>query len=253
MKDSGAAKPWSTDPVFHVTYFCNVHREDDKTTKWIRDNWHGNGASPNRHLLAMSVARYVNKPETLHILGYPWRGFDLEYCDRFVQYMMATPRSFSGAYIISTNGNSIPKQQYVAKVLQGIDKSTQVNGAYPFDTLEGTYNYLIKQHGVGSFMAAQILADLKNTPWHPLSHADDWWNWCAHGPGSLKGLTWVWGREKKFTPTEFKRYFPTLHAAVEEAGWEIHAQDLQNCLCEFDKYMRVKNGTGRSKRKYAGI
>jgi hypothetical protein len=29
-------------------------------------------------------------------------------------------------------------------------------------------------------------------------------------------------------------------------------QNLQNCFCEYDKFMRVTNGTGRSKRKYKG-
>ena len=32
-------KPWSDDPIFQSTYFCNVRREDDKVTRWIRMNW----------------------------------------------------------------------------------------------------------------------------------------------------------------------------------------------------------------------
>jgi hypothetical protein len=32
----------------------------------------------------------------------------------------------------------------------------------------------------------------------------------------------------------------------------IHAQDLQNCLCEFDKYERVRLGEGRPRSKYQG-
>jgi hypothetical protein len=30
----------------------------------------------------------------------------------------------------------------------------------------------------------------------------------------------------------------------------LHAQDIQNCLCEFDKYMRVKLGQGTPKQLY---
>ncbi len=29
----------------------------------------------------------------------------------------------------------------------------------------------------------------------------------------------------------------------------LHAQDLQNCLCEFDKWMRVRLGEGKPKRR----
>jgi len=38
-KEAGESPPWSSNPVMQVTYFCNVNREDDKVTKWIRDNW----------------------------------------------------------------------------------------------------------------------------------------------------------------------------------------------------------------------
>ena len=33
----------------------------------------------------------------------------------------------------------------------------------------------------------------------------------------------------------------------------LSMQNLQNCFCEYDKFMRVTEGTGRSKRKYNGM
>ena len=30
----------------------------------------------------------------------------------------------------------------------------------------------------------------------------------------------------------------------------LRAQDLQNCLCEFDKWMRVRLGEGKPKRRF---
>jgi len=35
-KERGDPKPWSEDPVFQQTYFCNVNREYDRVTKFIR-------------------------------------------------------------------------------------------------------------------------------------------------------------------------------------------------------------------------
>lgn len=32
----------------------------------------------------------------------------------------------------------------------------------------------------------------------------------------------------------------------------LDAQDLQNCLCEFDKYERVRMGQGRPRSRYPG-
>ena len=34
-KESGAAKPWTADPILRDWRFTNVRREDDKTTRWI--------------------------------------------------------------------------------------------------------------------------------------------------------------------------------------------------------------------------
>jgi len=32
---------------------------------------------------------------------------------------------------------------------------------------------------------------------------------------------------------------------------DLHMQDFQNCLCEFSKYIRVKEGNGHVRNKYA--
>lgn len=104
--------------------------------------------------------------------------------------------------------------------------------------------------GISTFMAGQVVADLKNTPGHPLQEAPDWWTFALPGPGSIRGMDWVYG--EKIPAGEWKACLDALNVLVSEHGWSICNQDLQNCLCEFDKYMRVKTGTGRSKRKYNG-
>ena len=43
---------------------------------------------------------------------------------------------------------------------------------------------------------------------------------------------------------------PLIHTAGMPS---LHAQDLQNCLCEFDKYERVRLGEGRPKSTYPGV
>lgn len=112
--------------------------------------------------------------------------------------------------------------------------------------------------GLGSFLAAQVVADLKNTVGHPLYFAHDKQTFVAHGPGSLRGLQWFWGDNATINPGNFLNYFRACEDYVKD-NWDtdtmgsiIDSQDLQNCLCEFDKYMRVSTGTGRSKRNYPG-
>jgi hypothetical protein len=50
----------------------------------------------------------------------------------------------------------------------------------------------------------------------------------------------------------FKQLRETIAPDLERIGLgDLHAQDLQNCLCEFDKFMREKNGEGHPKRRFA--
>jgi hypothetical protein len=249
QKEAGAAAPWTEDKTFQEVYFCNVFREDDKVTKGIRELWAiGNGdvadAAAN-----MIMARFVNKLSTLESLQWPWPEFDRPLWD----YTMSKAGAWGGAYIVSTNGRSMPKHEYIGDLLEHLFEHFKHN-PLP-NTLATAHTALMGLQGLGSFMAAQVIADLKNTPLHNLSYAPDWWSWCAHGPGSLRGMSWVWGVDR-VTPKQFLEYMRPLRVLV-DGNLPDHIppfcnQDLQNCLCEFDKYMRVSTGVGRSKRKYAG-
>jgi hypothetical protein len=51
------------------------------------------------------------------------------------------------------------------------------------------HEQLIKFDGLGSFIAAQVIADLKYI--EPFKFAIDWWTFAASGPGSRRGLNRV--------------------------------------------------------------
>jgi hypothetical protein len=247
LKASGAPRPWSPDDVFQTTYFTNVHREDDRVTRWIRGNWN---FDHKNYEFAMVMARIINKPETLEALGFPFH-WDSDTFLETMDYLKESGATVWGnAYIYSTNGKPIEKARHAAGMLTSVHCGLPVQGYRP--TLAAYHGALMRFDGLGSFLAAQVVADLKNTDFHPLAKAEDWWTWAAPGPGSLRGLTWILG--EKVTPSTFTGAIEKVYAAVlpkvmEHVG-RICMQDFQNCLCEFDKYMRVKTGTGRSKRMY---
>ena len=252
-KESGASKPWSDDPVFQEVYFCNVHREHDKVTKWIRTNW-SHPAHPN-FPLAICVARIFNYPPTLTSFGFPdvWdpealRGVLLTREWKGMQ-------TWSGAYLITTHGRKMSKVEYCVEILNAAHAADLSVPLSMCETLEGAQRAIRQLEGFGSFLAAQVVADLKNTEGYHLRDAEDWWEFSAPGPGSLRGLGWFYGRA-----TVPESQYDYLIRGVEEyvtprlnpEVGRLCAQDLQNCLCEFDKYMRVKTGSGRSKRRYEG-
>ncbi len=251
LKEAGLPKPWSMDPVFQSVYFCNVDREHDKVTRWIRENY---DLEAGEALVNMILARLVNKPESLEDLGWPWHRWDISDFSTWRE-VMSQPGAWGSAYIVSTNGRAMPKHEYIAGLLeQAFERFGGGIGANVPPTLSGWHRAIQALPGMGSFMAAQVIADLKNTTGHELANAEDWPTWAAHGPGSLRGLSWFHG--EKITPSTFMEALVSARQWVynREAGLINHLcnQNLQNCFCEFDKYMRVDTGTGRSKRKYDG-
>ena len=231
--------------MFQDTYFTNVHREDDKVTKWVRANY-TYGSLGDSLELGMVAARIFNRPETLQrILGF-LRPYNMKGIHSMLEGMRDDKlQIWGGAYLITTHGRKMPKIDYCVELLQEADmllpyKKMGIN-------CSTYYEYLMIIDGIGSFLSAQIVADLKNTEGHILQQAEDWMTFSAPGPGSLRGLAWY--HDAKITPSDYQG---AIREVARELDWDHCMQDLQNCLCEFDKYCRVRSGQGRSKRNYAG-
>lgn len=263
-KEAGDPAPWSSNPVMQETYFCNINREDDTVTRWIRENWVcpvttgdlGEELPTGETFdFSMIVARIFNLPDCLGELMQPIDGYLKQWLEHavwvFTDRKERKVNIWNGAYIISTNGKKMDKSSYCLMLLKNIAQSPKIT--YNCTTLADAHIELMKVEGLASFLAGQVVADLKNTIGHPLYSAPDKWTFSAHGPGSLRGLTWFFEEDVK--P---KNYQAKIKEAYEILEWELPErildilcmQNLQNCFCEYDKFMRVSNGTGRSKRKY---
>src|SRR3990167_2039864 len=64
-------KPWTTDPILRSYRFCNVYRELDAVTIWLRQTWREPHAEDPMLWFAMVMARFLNNPESLSSVGYP--------------------------------------------------------------------------------------------------------------------------------------------------------------------------------------
>ena len=266
LKESGAPKPWSEDPVFQTTYFCNVRREDDRVTRFIRE-W-ARELEPLHGMFAynMIMARFINHPDTLTELG-PIEWHDPQYItDVLTGKASRGEKVWGNAYVITTHGIPMGKVQYlVENVLGGALRALDAHanrgvGPWYGEDLATACAFLEQLEGLGPFLSAQVVADLKNTPGHPLQRADDWWTFVSPGPGSCRGASWFFYAEPgRVSYANFHAHFKKIrewydfHVQNCDDLPSLCSQDLQNCLCEFDKYMRVSTGTGRSKRNYNGI
>jgi hypothetical protein len=209
-------------------------------------------------VFAMCVARLFNRVETLELIGFPDippHGFE-HWLDRIranVKERRANgDKIWTGAYLVSTNGHSMDKIDYVLdRVLTPIFYNLRPVATN--DTLQTYHHALTQYDGMGSFMAGQVIADLKYTSC--LKNATDWWSWAPIGPGSKRGLNRYFGRnlETSIRPglvlEELRRIQDDV---VRIVGITLPVHDVQNCCCEFDKYVRVKNCEGKPRSLYNG-
>jgi hypothetical protein len=200
----------------------------------------------------MVLARLLNLPETLQDVGFPdvW---DDEYIRNKIKARRDVgARYLNAAYLITTCGVKMDKIDYIVDIASTVQHNTTqyLPGEH---SLECYFGYLRQFKGLGSFLAAQIIADIKNTPHHPLEKAADWWSWAAVGPGSLRGLRNVLTRQD-VTERHFLDLATRLYHTLEEnyfpEGLNICMQDFQNCLCEFSKYWKAYVGIGYPKQRY---
>lgn len=259
-KQAGKPKPWTKDEILQSYRFCNVYRELDTVTIWLRNNWRVPHAENPDLWFAMVVARLINWPESLEEGGFPLPWKPQPWINKLDARKTRGEKVFTGAYMIrGIEAEGATKVRYLAEqVLTPMWKQREAGRKmFHGDSLEDAHNWLMQFYGMGSFLAAQVICDVKYTPM--LFGAKDWWSWAAPGPGSLRGMSRVefGDLNTKYTDAEWKESLATLKHQVDPVIYKarmetLHAQDLQNCLCEFDKYERVRLGEGRPRSLYPG-
>lgn len=249
-------RPKKPDPIISEYRFCNVRRNDDRVTKWIFENFMDPFIASPHLWFALVVARLLNKESTLAQVRDYTLPFDKKLMRARLKKIRLHGPIFNGAYIVSTNGRKMDKVDYIidevlAPLWKKRDKISRV--VAHAGELEEVHKVLMAEQGLGSFMAAQVIADLK--------YADpqrwiDFNDFVASGPGSRRGLNRVMGAlvNSPWKEPDFRVCLRRLQEATNQAlkgvMLPITAQDIQNCLCEFDKYERVRLGEGKPKQKY---
>jgi len=203
----------------------------------------------------MVLARLLNLPDSLQAVGVPLPWNRRHFLEVMVARKRAGQRNFNSAYIVSTCGRVCPKEVYVADLLDPLWRDRASLRPRAGDTLNSWHMTLAQFHGLGSFLAAQVVADMKYVL--PLNGASDWHTFAASGPGSRRGLSRGLGQRVDLPWTEdaWRLELARLREWLNNRlRWDelLHAQDAQNCLCEFDKYERTRLGEGRPKRRFDG-
>lgn len=258
-KEAGLPKPWTQNVVLQTTRFCNCRRVDDKVSRWLLSNWYTKTAVTHP-LAAAGLARLINWPDTLEVLLHDAWEWDMEAAMLALRlYRDDRNKVFTGVYII--NGTGAKGRDKIFVVCRQVNTFYMHPELLDPKSMESTWRNLMRVPGIGTFIAGQMTADLRHVV--PGEWADKM-AWAPLGPGSQRGLSWLQGWDGLAK-------LPSMSQAVFTEGigvlmpWfastlpeifddrKLEAHDVQNCLCEYDKFMRISTGVGRGKNSYPGV
>jgi len=304
------------DPILQTYRFCNVFRELDTTTIWLRKHVRDPLRDKPEVLLATVLFRWFNRiqtgeaifKQTYHVGSSVsnWTAWDqlleigevsdirhsvLAYCGKG-PYV-------TGSYIIKTpDGKNkldgvlwcVEQFMKLEKTIGRLDSDADANDLdwrevarvcleHPGTvSLETVWDWLRQFPYLGDFMAYEIVTDLRHTVL--LDRAPDIMTWANPGPGAMRGLNRIYGRDldKKLQKHVYIREMQDLlkYASVSalwpqwngqayifsdrvpgdmdawqpEAWPEWDMRTVEHTLCEFDKYERVRLGQGAPRQKF---
>lgn len=247
VRKAGAPKPWTKDEILATYHFCNVRREDDRGTRELREVWRSNvSVCPLEHYqpAIWTAARLFNDKESFDAVLTFWRD-PMAWVRVLKNRRLNGETVFNTAYVVSTCGKSMDKIDYVLEVVKDV-----IQTYVPRTTCREAYEALLSVGGLGSFLAGQVVADLKNIGYISQAAAD-WNSFSVPGPGSLKGLGFIFGKSSpRLYDSQMNELETSLPADIR--AMSIHRQDLQNCLCEFSKYVRYLDNLPGRRRPYYG-
>jgi hypothetical protein len=278
-------RPWTGDPILQKYRFCNVYREDDKTTRWFRDHVRDSLQTRPEVLLATVLFRWFNRIATGEAIfcqtgiyhsgiSTAWGEFLRVMRERgevktsvlrhaITSYVGERGPYVTGAYMIPTHmvPGSLPKLEGVLKLVEWFAETDWENFAEsmlslrsePW-TLAEAWGVLKDHRGFGPFMAYEVVTDLWWTDL--LGDAPDAWTWANPGPGAKRGLDRIHGRDlRRSVPRDQQIREMRELLAEARTRWPSSIlgvsqapwtmREVEHGLCEFDKYERTRLGQGR--------
>lgn len=252
-KEANQPKPWTDDEILLRYRFCNVRRMDDKVSQWLLNNWYQPYFNHPNMLVACALARHFNLPTALKAIGFPAK-WEPNHIKETLRAMKSRgEKIFNGAYMVRGIGTADKTEMVVDYVCQPLVDSPPSISGY---CMQQAVEVLLPYWGFSSFMAGQVIADLRwatTGPWY------DCRIWAPLGPGSRRGLNRL---EEKPLKTRWCQdaFIVSLKHLIAVCQGELsktitsrmEAIDYQSCLCEYDKYCRTLFGEGKPKQLYPG-
>ena len=253
----GGPGPHIEDPIIGTSRFCNVNREHDAVTKWVKQ-WVRDVYAPHgKNVLVPQVlaARIFNEPATLAAI---LPVVDVGDAVATLKAMRADGKKIMrGAYMMPVHGNHGGGKTVEEYYLAAVGEALKVDWTL-CESLASVAERLIQLMGIGDFLANQVCADLRYT--HHWENAPDWDEFVLCGPGSRRGIDrYDKVQDEKKRGTLKQSHYGQRILEIREEIWQDlddeevwqafrDPNNLSNCFCEFDKFERALRGEATLRR-----
>lgn len=260
--------PWTDDEILKRYHFCNVYRETDRSSRYLIETVLNKDYHPIMKFFNIIAYRFFNQvglfdkifEEPLHPLRFDFTSLEKLLDDKIKNNVQL----FNTAYVTcgrayNKNYRKNDKHIQVLLILNYLAGKIKESSSFvekiqivgkPYQAID-----ILKDiHGIGDFIASQIMVDLTYTRFFLHKFTSN--NFCIIGPGAVGGIQQI---EPDIPISKMKEYCLRLrdmqedmfNRLKEETGkdWlSIHykdaycctpylsAMDMQGCLCEFRKY-----------------
>jgi len=261
--------PWTEDQILKNFKFTNVFREQDRGTRFVTDYIFEHCKDRKTLMFNVFVYRIFNKIETFLAHGViNAESYNKEEIITLLRKVAEDVTVFTNAFVVS-GYPFIPgadKIERVANIFEFAIKTHMQMEDSQYDCIcqdmRSAYNWFLSINGVGPFLAYQMAVDLSYSPMVGFNEQ----YFVIDGPGAKRGL------RRLFPEWEIKRLgYENLNTwlALKSGMWLsedaainidelfkyrpehiMTVMDIENCLCEFSKYSKAVEMSGRPRNKY---
>lgn len=270
--------PWTDNPILQKVKFTNVRREHDRTTVWLIKNIaEAADLTLRDKIINMILFRLYNKFETAEILKLPiqFQSFDdatydalrdylMEYADANPDYVWFTSAFNTGGMKSAagrlTGEKFIPMRPIALLLAKCTDESfvtTLMNAEKQSDVVDK----LMSVSGIGEFLAYQMFVDFTYIADYKFSEN----HYTVAGPGCRMGIDMLFDDKCGMSYEDCIFYIrdnqdQLLNIDCDKVFCDLEPHDrvmnvmsLENCFCEFSKYVRCKQQIADGKNPRARV
>ncbi len=275
--------PWTADQILLEYKFTNMYRELDKGTLYLLDYIIGpveKLGQPSSQIFNTIMYRVFNRIDAWEAIRHltagrddkayrgapemPWHRQQMVNILRHRQDVLNLPIYTDAHMVCAYNGTpGHDKLARIENIFNAMEKDhldsfvRLVNSA---KSLQPIWQALKDMHGLGPFLAYEIAVDISYAPWNNLSENE----WVNPGPGCQIGINILYPETKPkdcsrkifelrgMQQDEFKRLGLPFADIAYKGRW-LTLRNVEHNLCEFQKYVKALDKTGRPRNRFRPV